>query len=77
MPWVQTHHRASLFSGHSSKTLPSSGRNSEHGDQGSHHGDKAKTVHHLAWAFDLDSRQYVLVYELTQWWGPELTMARC
>ncbi len=61
---AQTQHRHSLFTRHSSKTLPTGNGST----QGSSHGDKAaKTVHHLAWAFDLEHRPYVLVYELTQW----------
>ncbi|CAK0783086.1 hypothetical protein CVIRNUC_006281 [Coccomyxa viridis] len=61
-----TQHRHSLFTRHSSKTLPTGNGST----QGSSHGDKAaKTVHHLAWAFDLEHRPYVLVYELTQWFG--------
>lgn len=58
---MQAHHRPSLFSRHSSKTLPTSPASSQH------QGDKGKTVHHLAWAFELEGRPYVLVYELTQW----------
>lgn len=56
---VQTHHGRSLFSRASSKTLPTGGF--------PHHAEKAKTVHHLAWAFEVEGRPYVLVFELTQW----------
>ena len=62
---MQTHHRSSLFTRHSSKTLPSHGSGSSHS-----HAEKPKTVHHLAWAFELEGRPYVLIYELTQWCGP-------
>ncbi len=57
---TQVHTRHSLFSRHSSKTLPVTGSSQQHVDKG-------KTVHHLAWAFDLEGRPYVLVFELTQW----------
>ncbi len=57
---AQVHTRHSLFSRHSSKTLPAAGSSQQHVDKG-------KTVHHLAWAFDLEGRPFVLVFELTQW----------